>query len=136
MRRCASALALLLALSASSWGQASPSPLTASPLAPSAIVYPTLAGSWATFDAILAQLEQALRDSETASKELSIKLAESQTQIVELSSLLALSEIALSASVESLTEAKALARRRGFELWIWRGASALLGVGIIAALVN
>lgn len=124
----------LSVFSASVFSQASSS--TATPL-------PEPTPNWTTLDELLTRLESEATDLSASSEtlkvsleearsrliELSARLDESRTQASGLSDSLRLSALSLETFAESL---KAEERRRGLELWLWRGGTA---AGIILAML-
>lgn len=146
-RKSLFALLLSLALCASSWAQALPSP-SSSPATP--VSAPTSTApevSWQTLDELLTMLESeatslenylrkleaSLMQAAQDSASLSAKLAQAQIAQAELSRSLALSEASLTASATSLhsaqTRADSLSRSRN----LWRALAIVGGAGTIAA---
>ncbi len=91
--------------------------------------------SWTTLDELLNELETSATALNSDSKKLLSKLRESETQVTELSSLLGQSEKSLRDCEASLQAALYQIRARSAELWLWRGASALLAVGCVGAVL-
>jgi hypothetical protein len=112
---CALVLALLFASCPSVSAQAEPSPTTVSPPAASATSSPTLGD-------IAARLSRL-------STELSREVADLRTSLEE-------SRNALTSSQASLDLASKALRARNAELWIWRGTTAALAVGLVYSLVH
>jgi septal ring factor EnvC (AmiA/AmiB activator) len=91
--------------------------------------------SWTTLDELLNELETSATALNSDSKKLLSKLRESETQVTELSSLLGQSEKSLRDCEASLQAALYQIRARSSELWLWRGASALLAIGCVGAVL-
>ena len=128
----------LSVFSASGYSQASSS--TAGPL-------PEPTSSWTTLDELLTQLGLEATSLNADSETLKASLAEAQRKLIELSSRLDESRTAASGLSDSLKlsasslatfaeSLKAEERRRGLELWIWRGATAAASIIAIIALVR
>jgi septal ring factor EnvC (AmiA/AmiB activator) len=149
--RCALAVCLAFCFSALFWAQGEPLPSTGSPQAVSAPASPGPSPTWEQLDEIWTELEQSGQTSSSDSERLrtalelarqqlttlSSQLADSQTQVSALSSLLEQVALSLQASERSLREAQALASRQDLELWILRGATAgALALAIVALVLH